>query len=102
MADVDRILIVGGGIAGLSLATLYGAPPRGGTAPVLPVVDEDAPHPTAQEQFTSIALERFDEGVGQPLKAAPAVLRAARLSIPAASLAKWTPQGLGGWRSSTA
>jgi ABC-type multidrug transport system permease subunit len=28
-------------VAGLSLATLYGAVPRGGTAPLLPVVDED-------------------------------------------------------------
>jgi len=28
-------------VAGLSLATLYGAEPRGGTAPVLPVADED-------------------------------------------------------------
>jgi hypothetical protein len=28
-------------VAGLSLATLYGATPRGGTAPVLPLVDED-------------------------------------------------------------
>src|SRR2546429_8837329 len=28
-------------VAGLSLATLYGAEPRGGTAPVLPFADED-------------------------------------------------------------
>ncbi|HUE29674.1 MAG TPA: ABC transporter permease [Verrucomicrobiae bacterium] len=28
-------------VAGLSLATLYGAEPRGGTAPVLPLADED-------------------------------------------------------------
>jgi ABC-type multidrug transport system permease subunit len=28
-------------VAGLSLATLYGAAPRGGSAPVLPLVDED-------------------------------------------------------------
>jgi ABC-type multidrug transport system permease subunit len=28
-------------VAGLSLSTLYGAAPRGGTAPVLPLVDED-------------------------------------------------------------
>src|SRR5204862_6288612 len=28
-------------VAGLSLATLYGAEPRGGMAPVLPLADED-------------------------------------------------------------